>query len=70
MKGVIDRFEGDIVVLEIDGITKDFPKTLFSHHAKEGDVVSMKNGKFVVLKQETNELRKEIEELMNDLFED
>lgn len=70
MKGIIDRFEGDVVVLEIDGITKDFPKTLFSRHAKEGDIVTMKNGKFVILKQETNELRKEIEGLMDDLFED
>ena len=26
MKGIVDRFEGDFVVIEIEGNTKDVPK--------------------------------------------
>ena len=43
MKGIIDRFEGDLVVVEIDGETKDFPKSIFPIEAKQGDVVLISN---------------------------
>ncbi|WP_236636187.1 DUF3006 domain-containing protein [Pradoshia eiseniae] len=38
MKGIIDRFEGDITVVGIDGETQDFPKKIFPKHAESGDV--------------------------------
>lgn len=38
MKGIIDRFEGDITVVEIDGETQDFPKKIFPKNAESGDV--------------------------------
>lgn len=70
MKGIIDRFEGDFVVVEIDGKTNDFPKRIFPKSVKPGDVVEISGEKVTVLKDQTEKLRKEIEELMNDVWED
>lgn len=70
MKGIIDRFEGDIAVVEIDGKTMDFPKNFFPKEAKTGDVVVIDGDSVKVLKEETEKRRKEIETLMNELFED
>lgn len=67
VKGIIDRFEGDIAVVEIDRKTHDFPKTIFPKEADVGDVVIIE---VTVDKKETEKLRKEIEELMNEVWED
>jgi hypothetical protein len=70
MKGIIDRFEGDIVVVEIDGETQDFPKSIFPKEAEVGDVVNIDGDKVTVDKKATEKLRKEIEDLMNEVWED
>ncbi|MEI2358741.1 DUF3006 domain-containing protein [Mesobacillus zeae] len=70
MKGIIDRFEGNIVVVEIDGKTKDFPKDIFPRNADVGDVVSISGTEVIILNEETKNLRKEIEDLMDDVWED
>ncbi|MCR2822102.1 DUF3006 domain-containing protein [Lederbergia panacisoli] len=70
MRGIIDRFEGDWVVVEIDGDTVDFEKSLFPKEALAGDVVEINGDKVKILKAETDKLRKEIEELMDDVWED
>ncbi|KIQ93129.1 hypothetical protein LH47_02823 [Anoxybacillus thermarum] len=67
VKGIIDRFEDDIAVVEINGKTQDFPKSIFPKEAEVGDVVIIE---VVVDKKETEKLRKEIEELMNEVWED
>ena len=70
MKGIIDRFEDDLVVVEIDGETKDFPKSIFPSNAVTGDVVEIEDSKVKILKNETEKLRKEIENLMSEVRED
>lgn len=70
MKGIIDRFEGDWVVVEIDGETKDFKKSIFPEEAAVGDVVEIKGSQVTVLKGETEKLRKEIEDLMDEVWDD
>lgn len=70
MKGIIDRFEGDIAVIEIDGKTQDFPKSILPKKAAVGDVIEIIGDKAKILKTDTDELRKEIEGLMNDVWED
>jgi hypothetical protein len=70
MKGIIDRFEGNIVVVEIDGETQDFPKSIFPKEAEVGDVVNIDGDKVTVDKKATEKLRKEIEYLMNEVWED
>lgn len=70
LKGIIDRFEGEIAVVEVDGRTKDYPKAIFPKDAVAGDVVEIENDQVRVMKTETEKLRKEIEELMNEVWED
>ncbi|PLT29288.1 DUF3006 domain-containing protein [Peribacillus deserti] len=69
-KGIIDRFEGNVVVVEINGDTKDFPKDMFPTEAAVGDVIEIMGEQVKVLKGETQELRKQIEDLMGELWED
>lgn len=68
-KGIVDRFEGKWVVIEINGITKDFPISLIKGDVEEGDVVHITNDSIIALKDETTKLRKEIKNLMEELFE-
>jgi hypothetical protein len=70
IKGIIDRFEENIAVVEIDGETQDFPKSIFPKNANVGDVVSIKGDIVTILTEETEKLRKEIDDLMDELFEE
>ena len=70
MRGIIDRFEGEFVVVEIEGVTKDFPKSIFPTEAKPGDVVLLSDKGVSIQNEETEKLRKEIEQLMADVWED
>lgn len=65
MKVIIDRIEGDSVIVEI-GVGKivSVPRILFQN-AKEGDVF-----KIEIDREETNIRKEKIQKLMNNLFED
>jgi len=65
MKVIIDRFEGDFAVVEIDlDAFVELPRILIPD-ATEGDVVEI-----IVRKDQTNERRETIENLMNQVFID
>lgn len=65
MKVIIDRFEGDYAVVEIDkGKFVNLPKELVPN-AKEGDIVIIR-----VDREETNKRKEHVKDLMNQLFED
>ena len=65
MKVIIDRFEGEYAVVEIAiGKFVNIPKILIPN-ANEGDVI-----KIEVDKNETEERKKHIQDLMNNVFED
>lgn len=70
MKGIIDQFEGDWVIVEINGETKDFKRSIFPEEAEVGDVVEITGNHVKILKNETEKLRKEIEDLMDEVWED
>ncbi|MBU8757063.1 DUF3006 domain-containing protein [Priestia megaterium] len=70
IKGIIDRFEEGFAVIEIEGITKDYPKSIFPKEAQVGDVVYITGDKVTIDKSETKKLVKEIEDLMNEVWED
>lgn len=71
VQGIIDRFEGKIAVVEIDGgDMKDFPKSSLPKGAKVGDMLIIDGDKITVSKEGTKQLKKEIDELMDELFED
>ncbi|SNS86002.1 Protein of unknown function [Anaerovirgula multivorans] len=66
MKVVIDRFEGNYAVVEMqDKSTVDMPKLLLPKEAKEGDIIEIR-----IDTQETESRKKRVEKLMNDLWED
>ncbi|WP_394557455.1 DUF3006 domain-containing protein [Priestia aryabhattai] len=56
--------------MEIEGITKDYPKDIFPEDTQVGDVVYITGNKVTVDRQETKKRGKEIEDLMNELWED
>ncbi|WP_019243972.1 MULTISPECIES: DUF3006 domain-containing protein [Bacillus] len=70
MKGIVDRFEGKFVVIEINGVTEDILKDLVADNVYEGDVVELIDNKWVKNELATEERRKSIKSLMNQLWED
>ena len=70
MKGIVDRFEGDFVVIEMEGNMKDVPKKQVDSSVKVNDVVELVDGKWVVKGEETEKRKKEIKALMDSVWED
>lgn len=70
MKGIVDRFEGNIVVIEINGNTQDISKDMVNADVKVSDVVELVNGKWVSKKEQTDKRKKEIKSLMDSVWED
>lgn len=68
-RGIIDRFEGGIAVIEVNGITRDLPRSVLPRDAKVGDVLLLDNGEIRLDQEETNNRKKEIKSLMDELFE-
>ena len=65
MKVIIDRFEGEFAVVEIEtGKCINIPKILVPN-SKEGDVVNIG-----IDEKETEDRKKYIQDLMNNVFED
>lgn len=66
MKVIIDRFEGNYAVVELeDKSTVDMPSVLLPKEAKEGDVIEIS-----IAMEETKLRKRNIERLMNNLWED
>ena len=53
MEGIIDRFEGDKVLLEVEDGILEFDKALFPETVKEGDIVKYIDNKFIINHKET-----------------
>ena len=65
MKVIIDRFEGDYAVVELEvGKCVNIPKILIPD-AKEGDVI-----KIIIDRETTEERKKQIQELVNNVFDE
>lgn len=69
-RGVIDRFEGDVAVVELeDRSLVEIQRELLPEHAREGDVLII-DGEIVSIDEDDTKNRKEkAEKLMNELFE-
>lgn len=64
MKIIIDRFEGEFAVVELEnGQTADIPSVLVPPEAAEGSVLEIR-----CLKGETEERRRAVREKMNSIF--
>ena len=68
MKGIVDKIEDDIVVLEINNGLFNLNKKYFPKDIKEGDIVSYDNDKFKILEDETKNRENQIKDLFNSLI--
>ena len=63
---IIDRFEGDFAIIEINtGKFVDMPRILLPKEASEGDVIEIR-----IDKNQTEARKKKIRGMMDRLFED
>lgn len=69
-KGIIDRFEGDIAVVEFGEEMRDIPKTILPKDSDVGDLLIFDGTSIIIDKAGTDKLRTEIEDLMKELFEE
>ncbi|AHF07062.1 DUF3006 domain-containing protein [Desulfitobacterium metallireducens] len=70
MKGIIDRFEENIAVVELENREKiDISRQLLPLEACEGDVVYEENGVFYIDQEETKKNKEDINKLMDNLWE-
>ena len=57
---IIDRFEENIAILEGDGEFIEVEKALLPVNAKEGDVVELQDGRYVVDTEKTAQRRSNV----------
>lgn len=70
VRGIIDRFEGDFVVIEVGRRTMDIPRSQVAAGAKVGDVVEMIDGTWVPNIEETKARKERITKLAADVWAD
>ena len=63
---VVDRIEGNYVILEHDGSILEIEKDKLPN-VKENDILYLKNGEYVKRIEKTNEIKKEIRNRFNKL---
>ena len=65
---IIDRFEGEYAVCEHDGEMVDIAKVFLPKNAKTGDVIVECDGKYMIDQKQTDERRKRVIQLQDELF--
>lgn len=69
MKGIIDRFEENFAVVELeDNTMQNIPKELLPREAEEGTVIIIDGERIYIDKDETLERKRRIDELFDELF--
>ncbi|MED4978126.1 DUF3006 domain-containing protein [Heyndrickxia faecalis] len=68
---IIDHFEEKFAVCEDENMKLvDIERSKLPISAKEGDALIYENGEYRVDKKRTDEMKREIEKLMDDVWED
>jgi len=67
---ILDRFEGDYAVIEIDGEMVDVKKCLVDTKVREGDVLIIVDGIYHKDDQGTKKRKQYIEDKFKDMWED
>ena len=71
MRGIIDRFEQEICVIEMDdGNIKNISRSLIPVQAKEGDFLIFCGDEILIDEDSTKVRKQEIQKLMDELFRD
>lgn len=65
---IVDRFENNIAVLEIDGEITEIERSLLPENVREGDILTENNGVWSVDVEATEKRRTEMRELMKRLM--
>lgn len=65
---IIDRFEGEYAVCEHDAEMVDIAKVFLPKNAKAGDVIVERDGKYMIDQKQTDERRKRVIQLQDELF--
>ncbi|KOO52671.1 DUF3006 domain-containing protein [Viridibacillus arvi] len=68
--GIIDRFESQIAVIEFEEGMQDIAISELPNGAQPGDVLIFHQGRVTIDPSARHTRDKEIQELMDDLFED
>ncbi|MFC4305693.1 DUF3006 domain-containing protein [Cohnella boryungensis] len=68
-RGIIDRFEGDIAVVEVDGSTRDYVRSKLPRGAQAGDAIVIENGEIRLDEAAKEKRKRDIDRLMDELFE-
>lgn len=67
---IVDRFEGNYVVIEIDGKIVNVKKSKVSKDVKEGDILKLVDEMYYKDKKATENRKKKIENKFKDMWED
>ncbi|NLO97363.1 MAG: DUF3006 domain-containing protein [Peptococcaceae bacterium] len=70
MRGIIDRFEGEYAVVEMDNrIMKNIKIEMLPQGVKEGTAIKYVKGEWQIDRERSENLKSELDELAKDLFE-
>ncbi len=70
LKGIIDRFEGEFVIVECEDRGRvEISRNIIPKNAREGDYIVQLGDKYVIDEGETQRHKIEIEKLAKDLWE-
>jgi len=67
---ILDRFEGNYAIIEIDGEISDVEQHLIDKRAKEGDVLTVIDGIYYKDNQATKKRKKDLADKFKDMWED
>ncbi|ACQ52702.1 DUF3006 domain-containing protein [Clostridium botulinum] len=71
MKGIIDRFEENFAVIELeDKKMINIDKNIIPKKAKEGDVINIEGDIITLNEKERKRLKKEIDKLTEDMWKE
>jgi hypothetical protein len=68
IKGIIDRFEGEFAILEIEGENRIVKKRDIPPEAKEGEVMVFSQNNWIIDKNATAQRKINIDKLANELW--
>ncbi len=70
MKGIVDRIDNGILILEINKEYLELNVNLFPENIKEGDIVIKDGKRYEILEAETRKRKKEMDNLLESLFKE
>lgn len=70
MSGIVDRFEGEYVIIEIDGQMQDVRRDQVEDSVQIGDVVELCGALWKTDNQATEARQNAVKKLMDELWDD